>query len=214
MERRCKACASDVEGEGDCVCGESEKSACFVIYIGLSVMDKFPKCGNPMQIPGPHRNLLCDHCLETSTAPDKYWKIISEALESASESPGEPSGWMQNFRTDIDCMVTAPKCPGCKMLLRAAEVPTGTDGGFFCPSCGDDVKTYPAPDWLKIVAREAVEGWKPEQRHRPPSPIPEVDSEVPSVGASPPLPVAAHSRRDRSLWRITCRHDGSTVAHH
>ena len=149
---RCLACASDVDGQKDCgVCGESQGSARFVTYVGLSVMDKCPKCGNPLQIPGPHLDLLCDHCLETSEAKPKYWDIIPSALEYSSESPGKASGWSQNFRTDIDCMITAPKCPSCKTLLPAARIAAGTDGDTLCPSCGEDINTYPAPEWLKKV---------------------------------------------------------------
>lgn len=126
-------------------------------YLGLSVMDKCSKCGSPLQVPGPHKELLCDHCLRTNNAKASYWDIITDALEYASESPGQPSGYTRNFRTDIDCRITAPKCGSCNAALPAANVPTGTEGASFCPSCGDDIKTYPAPQWLREVCPSVVQ---------------------------------------------------------
>lgn len=133
-----------------------------------------PQCGSPLQIPGPHTDLPCDHCCETSTADASYWDIIQSALEHSSESPGEPAGWSQNFRTDIDCMITAPKCPGCKGLLPAASVPTGTDADksgtvervdtsikpitFMCPDCGSDLKITTEEDRV-ITCRSCDSDW-------------------------------------------------------
>ncbi len=167
-------------------CGENmspdAKVPAGAIYGVYQIRTTCQRCGQPMPLNGPLREVDCKACGNTSHFPPEQWKSLLEDLVEEydefgwSDSRGSTlmSG-ASTFKNTYGRQV--PHCPDCHKVLPAFDIPVGDNRDLTCRKCGMLVPTSPAPEWLVEVLPSARQLYGAE-REAGSAPTGSVEAEV------------------------------------
>lgn len=154
----CKSCGAEVDKHADCTsCGESPSSFNEARYLSCSAMTSCNNCGNPLQLTGPLRNVVCEHCQRTTITSEEYWSFLDYILREVGELSLGEVGQLSTGGTRVRYQLEAPKCSHCNAVFRAVDIATGSVENVFCPGCGKAFSTYPAGELTKRCAPNVVQ---------------------------------------------------------
>lgn len=154
-------------------------------WCALKVRVDCPECGSALFVDGPYKKALCTAC-GTRTAVTNLWPtLLDRTMERGSGGPHFRQltfVWAGNLIPQIWYGAnkgSPPICSTCDQVIEGAEqIADGTEGTLFCPGCGTEHATWPAPGYL---SQKRLPGGKrakqvflapPEEQQGTPSPTP------------------------------------------
>ncbi len=118
------------------------------------------KCGHPVPINGPFRNIICTGCFaNVSISAETYGDFLNKfenEYQNFNEAEGMGGTVMGGDGTyKYSYYKLSPRCWNCKTGLPEASLKT--DGKLLCRKCGFEHEIFPVPEWLKEVVPSAVQ---------------------------------------------------------
>ncbi len=111
-------------------------------YFTFTLSTDCDHCGNQMPLNGPTRKLTCSRCLKVcSVTPARWCSTISLATQDTR--------LMGDTYKCVSFKDRNPRCEKCNEHFKLDQEVVGEDKNLFCPSCGDPISTFPAPDLLR-----------------------------------------------------------------
>lgn len=113
-----------------------------VKHVALTMSVPCDHCAKPIPINGPTQRLHCDHCQRETTLT----RMAEELSLAAEQMQSMGSPYRSTLYSSAD-----PLCAQCGEQVPIDEY-VGYSGGvtaLYCPSCGSQMPTYPAPSWLR-----------------------------------------------------------------
>ncbi len=131
-------------------------------YFSFKLLLSCAECGARFPLDGPTLSATCTSCHSAIDLSPKNWQPIFELYRDAAQfqlSEGKTRGSALRDG-ELQLLVrwgpSRPSCPACAKPLPVDAVPPGGDGKLAC-TCGENVETFPPPQWLADIVPEIVQ---------------------------------------------------------